>query len=89
MKGSETKHGTTDENNKKKTNQFFKKEQRERDTICWWRSRRRQNVSDSFLSFLFFLTIHSRIYLLCWKKKTGEYKGSQIRRVYMISYVLI
>lgn len=55
MKGSETKHGTTDENNKKKTNQFFKKEQRERDTICWWRSRRRQNVSDSFrfYSFLF------------------------------------
>jgi hypothetical protein len=29
MKGSETKHGTTDENNKK-TNQFFLKELRER-----------------------------------------------------------
>lgn len=34
--------------------------------------------------FSILLTIHSQIYLLCWKKKTGEYKGSQIRRVYII-----
>ena len=34
-----------------------------------------------FFSILW--TIHSRIYLLC-VKKTGEYKGSQIRRVYII-----